>query len=456
MTSAWIHAQQVLSVDGWLNDCYVEITHDGRIGRISGDRVSASSEVDVLLPAMGNLHSHSFQRAMAGLTEFRGQHSQDNFWTWRELMYRFVQRLELPEMMTIAAQVQTEMLEAGFASVGEFHYLHHQPDGVPYTNPGESSLALLEVAKQTGIGYTHLPVLYMRGGLDERKLEGGQKRFYNSIDDFIRLHEETNASVKACADDFRIGVAPHSLRAVPREGLSAVQELEPPGPVHIHFSEQNQEVAQVIDVLGKRPVEWLFDNADVDERWCLIHATHISRRESEQIGRSGAVVGLCPITEANLGDGIFPMKQFTADDGRFGIGSDSNVHIGLAEEFRLLEYSQRLVNEERAVVASQEFSCGRYLYESASRGAAQALERDSGRIQEGAVADLVAIGTDNAILEGASGDRVLDAWIFCGDNRIVSDVWAGGRHVVTEGKHKNHELIETRFRSLMKKLRSSL
>lgn len=452
-----IAAKEVLTPEGWRRDAIVEIGPDGRIAGLYNKEKEhvADLAVGALIPAPGNVHSHAFQRAMAGLTEYRANPS-DDFWTWRALMYHFVGRLTPDDIEIIAAQVQMEMLEAGFAASGEFHYLHHQPDGTPYDNLSELSERLIATAAETGVGYTHLPVLYRRGGMDGRALEGGQRRFGCTRDQFQTLFETAGALIKALPADARLGVAPHSLRAVGKDDLDFAAALAPGAPIHIHIAEQTGEVEEALAHLGARPVEWLYANAEVDARWCLIHSTHMSEAEIRSVTASGAVAGLCPITEANLGDGTFPAKDFLSQDGRFGIGSDSNIRISLAEELRALEHSQRLRDRMRAILSTPEKSCGRLLLEHSAKGGAQALGRNAGRIEAGALADLVALDADDPALAGLSGDRLLDAWIFASAESPITDVWAAGRHMVRGGRHIHRDRIRERFNKVMTRLRAEL
>lgn len=444
-----LHAETALLPEGWARDVVVEV-EAGRIVSVSTG--NDGQRVGCLLPAPVNLHSHTFQRAMAGLTERRGA-TADSFWTWRELMYRFLDRLTPADVEAIAAQVMVEMAEAGYAAVAEFHYLHHQPDGAPYADLAEMSARIAAAAAETGFGLTLLPVLYQQGGLDGQALAGGQRRFGNDAERFGRLWQGAGKAIAALPDAV-LGVAPHSLRAVSGEGLAFAAGLG--GPLHIHVAEQVAEVEQVLAHTGARPVEWLLANAPVDRRWCAIHATQMTPAETEALARSGAVAGLCPITEANLGDGIFDGARYLAAGGAFGVGSDSNVRISLSEELRLLEYSQRLRDRGRAVLATTEHSTGRVLFEGAAKGGAQAAGRESGTIAAGMWADLVALDTGHLHLEGLGGDDLLDAFVFAGDDRLVTDLWSAGRHIVTGGRHVAREGVEQRFRAVMQGLRGRL
>ncbi len=455
-----IWAETALVAGKWAEQVSVEIDADGRIGTVSQgvDRETASADrhVAILLPAASNLHSHAFQRAMAGLSERRGPGAHDTFWTWREIMYRFLGAFTPETIEDVAAFVQMEMLEAGYAASAEFHYVHNQADGTPYADPAELSRRIAGAARRSGIGLTLLPVYYATGGLDRRPLAGGQKRFGSDPDTFARIVEGAEDAVAGLAADARLGIAPHSLRAVPAEDLALVAALRPDAPLHMHIAEQTGEVEEVLAACGRRPVEWLFDNHAVDARWCLIHCTHLTADERRAIAASGAVAGLCPITESSLGDGIFDGANYLADGGLLGIGSDSNIRIALSEELRTLEYSQRLRDRHRAVLATPDRSCGRRLYDEALAGGARALGRDSGAIRPGAFADLVALDASALHLEGLAGDTLLDAWIFAGDDRLVADVWSAGRHLVTNGRHIARDAIEAGYRRAMTSLRRSL
>ena len=452
-----ISARRILTPDGWLIDGTVRIGDDGYLAAVSRDGFDPGSALGTLVPGLANLHTHSFQRAMAGLAERRGPDGSDDFWSWRQAMYRFLDVLGPEDIAAIAAQVQMEMAEAGYTASAEFHYLHHRPDGAPYADPAETSLAIFAAGERSGIGQTHLPVLYTRGGLDGRALAEGQLRFGCDIDRFAALHARIADHARNMPRDFRLGVAPHSLRAVDAAGIEACLALAPEGPIHIHAAEQVKEVAEVEAALGARPVRWLLDNCPVDERWCLIHATHLDAGEVADLAASGAVAGLCPTTEANLGDGVFAAVEFLRAGGRFGIGSDSNVRLSVAEELRMLELSQRLTRRERAVLASDDSpSTGRNLLERAARGGAQAIGREAGAIAPGMLADIVALRDDLPFLDRTDADRRLDSWIFAVEGPAVSDVWSAGRHVVRGGAHVRREEIASRFAGTMQRLAARL
>lgn len=443
-----LHAEQALLPDGWARD--VEIRIEG--GRIAEVRTGvARGGYGCLLPAPVNLHSHSFQRAMAGMTEHRTA-GRDSFWTWRELMYRFLDRLTPEDVQAIAAFVQVEMAEAGYAAVAEFHYLHHAAGGRAYADPAEMSARIAAAAEQTGLGLTLLPVLYERGGCDGRALAGGQLRFGNDRDRFAQVMAGAGRAIAALPGDARLGVAPHSLRAVSPESLAWVPSLTD-GPIHLHIAEQVAEVDELLAHTGARPVEWLLANAPVNRRWCLIHATQMLPHETAGLAATGAVAGLCPITEANLGDGIFDGPGWMAAGGGFGVGSDSNVEITLAGELRLLEYSQRLNHRSRAVLADAERSTGRVLYESAVAGGAQAGAR-ARAIRVGDWADLMAPDMTLPDMEGRRGNAVLDAFVFARGG--VDAVWSAGRQIVAGGRHIARAPVEAAYRATMARLRGAL
>ena len=448
-----IWARQALLPSGWANDVLICIDGQGRIASVSPHSARQGQVVDTLLPAPVNLHSHAFQRAMAGMTEARGPDPRDTFWTWRRLMFRFLDQLTPDDVRAIAAMVQMEMLEAGFGALAEFHYLHHRPDGHPYDKMSEMADSICAAAEQTGIGLTLLPVLYRYGGCDRRALATGQMRFGNDRDQFAQLIADTEKTVAALNADSSLGIAPHSLRAVQPDDLAFCTDIAGQRVVHMHLAEQQEEVTEVQASLGARPVEWLLNNIQVSDRWCLIHCTQMTPAETTALAGSGAVAGLCPITEASLGDGIFDGARYVTHGGKFGIGSDSNIRISLIEELRGLEYSQRLRDHGRAVLATAEQSTGRVLWQGAAAGGAQAAGRAAGAIVAGSWADLVALDGKMPDLEARDGDLVLDALVFSGDNRCIAEVWSAGRHVVHAGQHINKAMILADYRRVLARLR---
>lgn len=454
MTVIW--AEQALLPQGWADGVRVELGADGRIASVSAGTAPQGQRVGLLLPAMANLHSHAFQRAMAGLSESRGDQPSDSFWTWRQIMFRFLDHLTPEDVEAIAALVQMEMLEAGYATNVEFHYLHHQPGGAAYDDPAEMAARIVAAAQRTGIGLTLLPVHYQFGGLDRRPLGPGQVRFGTTPDEFARLLDAAESALAALPPDAGIGVAPHSLRAVSPEGLALCAGLRPERPLHMHLAEQIPEIEEVRAATGQRPVEWLLDHADPDRRWTLIHLTHMTEDETRRLAATGAVAGLCPITEASLGDGIFNGTIWREAGGRLGFGSDSNIRISLAEELRGLEYSQRLRDRGRAILAEPGRSTGRVLYEAGLDGGASAAGRATGAIAPGLWGDLLAVGMDNPVMVGRRGDATLDSLVFAGGDGLASEVWAAGRHVVTGGRHIARDRIAADYMACIRRLQDRL
>jgi formiminoglutamate deiminase len=442
-----LFAETALLPEGWARDVRLEWDAAGNLVRVAPNAPADGAERahGVVVPGMPNLHSHAFQRAMAGLAETA--EGGDSFWTWRQTMYGFVARLG-PEMLrAIAAQLYVEMLKAGYTAVAEFHYVHHDKDGTPYADREVMSEAILDAAAEAGIGMTLLPVLYQAGGFGGAPPAEGQKRFVNRVDEFLAMVGE----LRRRHPERVIGVAPHSIRAVSPEGLKVATEDQ--DLVHIHVAEQTREVDDCIAWSGKRPVQWLFDNASVDARWCLIHATHIDSDETRRIAKSGAVAGLCPITEANLGDGIFPAKDYLDHRGIFGVGSDSQIEINAPGELRLLEYSQRLAHRARNVLSTRaDQSTGRTLYQAALSGGAQALARQAGTIETGHMADLVVLDQDHPNLAHVSGDQWLDNYLFTAPQRVIRDVFVTGERVVSNGEHRHRSHIEKRYKETLARL----
>lgn len=432
---------------GWRRNVRLECA-DGLIAAVTPEALPHPGDLRerIAVPGMPNLHSHAFQRAMAGLTERHGP-GQDNFWSWREAMYRFVSRMGPDEVEAIAAYAYADMLEAGFTTVGEFHYVHRAPDGGVYGDPAELALRHLAAAETTGLDITLLPVFYATSNFGGAPPTRGQRRFITDVETFAGILDR----VRPLAP--RLGVAPHSLRAVPPDLLREVLALQPDGPIHIHAAEQTKEVDDCIAWSGLRPMEWLFCNAEVDARWCLIHSTHLTPVETAALARSHAVAGLCPITEANLGDGIFPALEYLEAGGRFGIGTDSNVELNAAGELKQLEYSQRLIHRARNVLSSpQQHSTGRRLFEAALAGGSQALGLTTPGLVAGGRADFVVLDLEQTDLASAAQTDLFDTWIFSTGRRAVHKVAVGGQVVVEHGRHRAREAIDARYRAVVAKL----
>ena len=430
---------------GWQADLRVTIM-DGKIVELGGEG-PATPIKGAALPGLPNLHSHTFQRGMAGLAERRGPAS-DSFWTWREVMYRFLGALTPDDVEAIAAMAMVEMLEGGFTALAEFHYLHHAADGTPYDDPAELAGRIVAAAHQTGIALTLLPVFYAQGGFGGQAAQPGQRRFISSdADAFARLQEA--AGVHTTRHAMTLGGAPHSLRAVTPDQLKAFIAASPEGPIHIHVAEQMREVEDCLAWSGQRPVRWLLDHAAVDRRWCLIHATHMDKSEVRDMAQTGAVAGLCPITEANLGDGVFAGVDFHDYGGVYGVGSDSNVEIDAPGELRLFEYGQRLFHRGRNLMAGAEgASTGEALYRAALAGGAQALGQAVGAIAIGQRADFVVLDIMNPAF-GSNPDTWLDSYIFNAGRKAISTVMTGGTIQVDHGRHKARDAVVARFRQTL-------
>lgn len=436
---------------GWAQNVRIAV-RAGHVTAIEVDARALSGEerIGCGLPGMPNLHSHAFQRGMAGLTERRGP-TGDSFWTWRDIMYRFVGRMTPDDVRAVAALAYMEMLESGFTRVGEFHYLHHDRDGTHFADIAEMSAAIAAAAADSGVGLTLLPVLYSYSGFGAQPPRADQARFILDMDGYARLLDGAGKAVHDLPDAI-VGVAPHSLRAVSAEQFAMLSELTAGRPVHIHIAEQMKEVEDCIALSGARPVEWLLDHAAVDGRWCLVHATHMTPEEMLAMAGSGAIAGLCPITEANLGDGLFPADAFLNAGGRYGVGSDSNVLIDCAEELRLLEYGQRLTERGRNILArGSGRSTGADLYRAAVEGGAAALGVTGG-IAVGRPADIVSIDLSHAAMLHREGDAIIDSFLFAAGRSAIDGVWRHGERVVQGGRHRSRDHIMLKYRAALEKL----
>lgn len=442
-----LHAGTALTPEGWRQDVRIVIGNGRIVTMEEGVSPQPGDERHaVVVTAMPNLHSHAFQRAMAGLAEVRGP-GADSFWSWRATMYRFALTMTPEHLEAVAAQLYIEMLETGFGRVGEFHYLHHGQSGRPYANIAELAERIAAASRDAGIALTLLPVFYAHSGFGGGAPADGQRRFINSVDQFEALMENCRTLLSGLPGA-RLGVAPHSLRAATPEELARIVPLADGGPVHIHVAEQVKEVEDCVAWSGARPVEWLLDNAPVDERWCLIHATHMTEVETRNVAGRGAVAGLCPLTEANLGDGVFNAPLFLSEGGRFGIGSDSNIRISVADELCQLEYSQRLHLKARNVIAEPSGSTARRLFDGAVEGGGAALGAPVG-LMVGGAADLVSL--DVSAVPYLAGDKILDHWMFAGGVR-PDCVWVGGVKLVEDGRHVRRTAINKRFKATMQQL----
>ncbi|MFE1813942.1 formimidoylglutamate deiminase [Metapseudomonas otitidis] len=444
------HAERALLPSGWARNVRFEVGASGLLEQVLPDAGSEGAERlhGPVLPGMPNLHSHAFQRAMAGLAEVAGN-PNDSFWTWRELMYRLVGRLSPEQMEVIARQLYVEMLKAGYTAVAEFHYVHHDPAGRPYADPAELALCISRAARDSGIGLTLLPVLYSHAGFGGLPPNEGQRRFIHSTDSYLALQQRLREALPA---DQGLGLCFHSLRAVTPDQLATVLAAEDGArPIHIHIAEQQKEVDDCLAWSGRRPLQWLYEHAPVDPRWCLVHATHAEADEVQAMARSGAVAGLCLTTEANLGDGIFPAVDFLAQGGRLGIGSDSHVSVSVVEELRWLEYGQRLRDQRRnRLYRPEQPQVGRTLFDAALAGGAQALGQPVGALAVGSRADWIVLDGTDPYLATAEGDALLNRWLFAGGDRQVRDVMVGGRWVVRNGHHPAEEATAWAFAEVLR------
>ena len=447
------HAAQALLPGGWARDVTIRADAGGTVIAALPDTAPPEGAERLpghVIPGVPNIHSHALQRAMAGAAERRSPAGRDSFWTWRETMYRFVARLTPDDAEAVAAQLQVECLEHGFTHLAEFHYLHHQPDGTPYADRAEMSLRHLAAARATGIGLTLLPSLYRHGGIFGAAPSPGQRPFLNDIDGFEAILARCAEAVREMPRA-RLGIAPHSLRAVTPAMLAHFADH--PGPIHIHAAEQLREVEECLAATGARPVEWLLANMAVDARWCLIHSTHLTGEESRGLARSGAVAGLCPTTEASLGDGTFDLPAFAGAGGAIAIGTDSHVGTAPREELRQLEFSQRLRSLSRSIAADGASPHpGRALLDAVLRGGARAAGAPLGAIAPGTRCDLVELDGAHPTLVPHQGDALLDAWVFSGQSSPVRTVAVAGEVLVRDGRHHGHEAIAARFRAAMRRL----
>lgn len=438
--------------DGWASDVRISIAR-GLIAAVERDAGPAPGDVvaGIAVPGMPNVHSHAFQRGMAGLSERRSS-AADSFWSWREIMYSFLDRMTPEDVEAISAQAFVEMLQGGFTRVGEFHYLHNAPDGGRYDDPAELSVRIVAASLAAGIRLSLIPCFYAHGDFAAMPPVPGQRRFLNHLDGFASLFGRAETLLSGC-DGATLCLAPHSLRAVAVDQLGPLLALAGHRPVHIHAAEQVREVEACLAWSGQRPVEWLLDHMPVDQRWCLIHATHMTGAESARLAATGAVIGLCPLTEASLGDGIFAGPVWRDAHGRFSVGTDSNIAIGVAEELRQLESAQRLATRQRNVMCGGlGASTGETLFRSALEGGARALAAPPPELAPGAPADLVGLDADAPCFASGDPSRFLDGWIFAGDRAAVRDVWVGGRRLVQEGRHRHADSVGRAYRRCVARL----
>jgi formimidoylglutamate deiminase len=449
-----LFAERILLSSGWKTQQTLTI-ENGVITVIASGYIDGAEEVGVVIPGMVNCHSHAFQRAFAGFSE-QGSEGQDSFWTWRNVMYKFIDQLTVDDAEIIATQLYIEMLKMGYTRVAEFHYLHHQINGDNHNELAEMAKAIFKASQESGIGLTLLPVLYRFSGFGPIPATDGQKRFINSVEQFNQLVSDC-FTLSAEYQNTNIGIAPHSLRAVDKHSLERavkhIRDLDNKAPVHIHIAEQQKEVDDCLAHYGQRPVEWLLNNASLDQQWCLIHATHINEQERQGIIASKAIAGICPTTEANLGDGIFPTTEFLAEQGTLAIGSDSHISVNPVEELRWLEYAQRLIKQQRAILATEnEPSVGRNLWQKAALGGAQSTNSNTGELAVGKQADLLVLNAKKVALFAHHDQHLLDSMIFASQQNMVDDVMVNGHWVIKAGVHHLEQKSEQAFSKLLASL----
>ncbi|PHS14440.1 MAG: formimidoylglutamate deiminase [Kangiella sp.] len=450
-----VYAENILIGSDWQTEVTLTIDNGIITSISSGKEEDAVALNGPVIPGMINCHSHAFQRAFAGFSEYRGN-TEDSFWSWRDIMYKFVAKMSPEDAHVVAKFVYIEMLKAGYTSVGEFHYLHHQANGVKYDDPAEMSHQVIMAADEVGISITHLPVLYTYAGFGKKDPSKEQSRFIHSTQDYLELVNQLNKNYSN-RSNFKLGIAPHSLRAVSREQLNEIipfiRQLNPKAPIHIHIAEQLKEVDDCLVFYKQRPVEWLLNNFEMDEHWCLIHATHLTEQEIKNTANSGAVVGICPLTEANLGDGIFPTAEFSKFGGKFAIGSDSHIGINVAEELRLLEYAQRLIKHQRAVMVDDNCkSVGQYIFTKTCKDGASSLNQNAGEIAVGRDANFLVLDENEPSLFSKKDSFILDASIFACNQLPVKDVYVAGEKVIENGHHRLQEEAKKQYRKVLKKL----
>lgn len=448
-----VFARKALLQKGWADNVRLNI-RDGRIEGIDTDAKPEATDVvtGCVIPGLCNAHSHAFQRALAGHTERRSPDGHDNFWTWRERMYDLAGAMDARTLRAVARQAYTEMLVSGYTTVAEFHYLHREPGN---DNTDEAMFdAICDAAEESGIRLMYVPVLYERAGFDKPDPEEQQRLFALDLRSFLQHHARAR---EKCGERIGVGIGAHSLRAVSHESMTEIARAgaEAGGPIHIHVAEQQREVDQCLAANGRRPVRWLLENFDIGSQWCLVHATHMDADEVRTLAQSGAVVCLCPSTEANLGDGFFPLHDFLSHGGRIAIGSDSHISINPFEELRWLEYGQRLVKQSRNIASLRNSHVGRELFERTLEGGAQASGQTPVGLCIGAAADLVALYDEDPMLVGHDDETRLDALVFSGFRLPIERVMVHGEWRVIDGDHIDQMAARDGFAASLERLGGS-
>ncbi len=445
-----LFAEKALLPDGWRNDVRLTL-EDGRISAVeAGVTASAADEAtSFVMPGLCNAHSHAFQRALAGHTEQRSPAGRDSFWTWRERMYELAGRVSSVLLTAIARQAYCEMVATGYTAVAEFHYMHR--DAAAPDEHDAMLQALMRAADDSGIRLTYVPVLYERAGFDDDEPLTQQRNFAMRVDEFLQHFER---AVAIGGSTMNVAIGAHSLRAVSHDSLTAIAHVarESAVPLHLHIAEQQREVDQCMAAYGRRPVRWLLENFDVDDGWCLVHATHMDFDETRALAESGAVVALCPSTEANLGDGLFPLHDYLEHEGRMAIGSDSHISINPFEELRWLEYGQRLATQSRNIASLRDGHVGSELFQRALEGGAVASGQKLAGLQPGAAADLVVLSDDDPMLAGHGDASRLDALVFSGYPLPIERVMVNGEWHVVDGLHVQREFARGEYAAAQKAL----
>ena len=442
--------KHLLQKDGWHSNVRIDIDELGEIITLTPNSNSDKAEIieGFALPGFQNAHSHAFQYAMAGLAEVHDiSHTSDDFWSWREAMYKLALQVTPQQMQDIATMLYCEMVRHGYTNVAEFHYVHHQKNGEPYENLAEMGSRMIAAAKTAGINITLVPIFYQKGGFGQAPNDRQRRFISEDIDSYLAL---LNASKEACKlyHGANIGIGIHSMRGVEPKDIAEIAKNGPQDiPFHIHVSEQLKEIEDSISYLGKRPVEWLLENVEMNNRFHLVHATHLTDQEISGIAQSEANVVLCPTTEGNLGDGLFPLKKFQSANGKWSIGTDSHIGINPLEELRLLDYGQRLVSHQRnSFTSSKEGNSGMFAIQMATLAGRKAMNNFSEVYFEVGDQLNVSIIDHNAPLLATSSEKNLASSIIYTSD--VSHQWGtivNGKTVVSNGKHNSQDLITKNF-----------
>ncbi|CAG8998655.1 MAG: 8-oxoguanine deaminase [Candidatus Celerinatantimonas neptuna] len=452
------YAPQAYLPQGWTQNVIFDVSQNGFIRDIQIAPFDAQCEKldGPVVPGMPNLHSHAFQRAMAGLAEQR-TNPHDSFWSWREQMYHVALNIPPEQLYHIARYLYIELLEGGYTSIAEFHYLHHAPDGTPYRPLDEMADAISQAANDAGIGLTLLPTLYTYSDFAGRPPADTQRRFIQTTEQYLTGMKRLQKQLQTRPNQ-RLGGCFHSLRACSEKQLQAVvEELPSDWPIHIHISEQRREVEQCLITHNTTPLHWLSQHVDLNSRWTLIHSTHLTGEELSTLAKSGAIAGLCPTTEANLGDGIFPCRTYLNQGGAIGIGSDSHISTCFIEELRWLEYGQRLLEQQRNCLADETTpSTAERLLNEALLGGAKSLAQPIGKLAVNSRADWLVLDLDEPWLNCSPGTHLMDTWLFALKSPAIKDVMVAGRWSLKNGIHPQKQQAKTDLMQTLNTLRGTI